>query len=180
MVAMSASSQRLCQMVHDAGLRHGTMDRLHTVLATGWWMVAIDASYDSQLDQMIIRTTNRFTVVKKLTDDIAVLLQPARPGSSLPATLIGLHGRNLFQALVALRLPVDATKNVHLEVVVAARHLHFQETFDLHIHVYERIVYICIYNASEDATMLAFFSRLEALDALAEKHLDLATQAAAP
>ena len=124
-------------MVYDAGLRHGTVDRLHTVLATGWWMAAVDASYDSQLDQMIVRTTNRITVVKKLADEIDVLLQPARPGSSLPATLIGLHGRNLFQALAALRLPTDATKNVHLEVALIARHLILQETVDLHIHVYE-------------------------------------------
>ena len=51
---------------------------------------------------MAIATTNKFTVVKKLADDIVRLLQPARPGSSLPATLIGLHGRNLFQALVNL------------------------------------------------------------------------------
>ena len=51
---------------------------------------------------------------------------------------------------------------------------------DLHIHVYEKIVYIGIYKASEDATTLAFFSRLEALDAFAEKHLDLATKAASP
>ncbi|KAM3210606.1 hypothetical protein ACQJBY_064545 [Aegilops geniculata] len=167
-------------MVHDAGLRHGTVDRLHTVLATGWWMAAVDASYDSQLDQMIVRITNRFTVIKKLADDIAVHLQPARPGSSLPATLIGLHGRNLFEALVALRLPADAIKNVHLEVALAMRRLALQEAIDLHIHVYERIVYIGIYKASEDATTLAFFSRLEALDALVEKHLDLATQVAAP
>ena len=79
---MRASGQRLCQMVHDAGLRHGPVDHLHTVLATGWWMAAVDASYDSQLDQMIVRSTNRFTVVKKLADDIAVLFQPACPGSS--------------------------------------------------------------------------------------------------
>ena len=89
-------------MVHDVGLRHGTEDRLQTVLETGWWMAAVDTNYDSQLDQMIVATGNKFTVLKKLADDIAVLLQPARPGSSLPATLIGLHGRNLFQALVAL------------------------------------------------------------------------------
>ena len=153
MVAMPASGQRLCQMVHDAGLQHGTVDRLHTLLATGWWMAAVDASYDSRYDQMIVHTTNRFTVVKKLADDIAVLPQHARLGSSLPATLIGLHGRNLFQALVALRLPADAMKNVHLEVAFAARRLALQETVDLHIHVYEGIVYIGIYKASEDATM---------------------------
>ena len=75
---------------------------------------------------MIVRTTNRFTIVKKLADDVAVLLQPVRPGSSLPATLIGIHGRNLFEALVALRLPADATKNVHLEVALAARRLALQ------------------------------------------------------
>ena len=138
MAAMRASGQRLCQMVHNSGLQHGTVDRLHTVLATGWWMAAVDASYDSQYDQMIVRTTNRFTIAKKLADDITILLQPARPGSSLPATLIGLHGQNLFQALVALRLPADATRNVHLEVALAARRLHLQETVDLHIHVYER------------------------------------------
>ena len=68
------SGQRLRQMVHDAGLRHGAEDRLQTVLETGWWMAAVDASYDSQYDQMIVRTTNRFTIAKKLADDIAVLL----------------------------------------------------------------------------------------------------------
>ena len=39
--------------------------------------------------------------------------------------------------------------------------------------MYEQIVYIGIYNASEDATTLAFLNRLEDLDAFAEKHLDL-------
>ena len=180
MAAMRVCGQGLCQMFHDAGLRHGIEDRLQTVLATDWWMAAIDASYDSQLDQMIVATTNKFTVLKKLMDDIAVLLQPARSGSSLPATLIGLHGRNLFQALVALRLPPDATKNVHLEVALAARRLALQEFVDLHIHMYEQIVYIGIYKAIEDAMTLAFLNRLEALDAFAEKHLDLATKAVAP
>ena len=74
MAAMRASGKRLCQMVHDAGLRHGTKDRLQMVLETGWWMAAFDANYDSQLDQMIIATSNKFTVLKKIVDDIAVLL----------------------------------------------------------------------------------------------------------
>ena len=47
MEAMRASGQRLCQMVHDVGLRHGVKDRLRTVLETGWWMAAVDANYDS-------------------------------------------------------------------------------------------------------------------------------------
>ena len=76
MAAMRVSGQWLCYTVHDAGLRHGSEDRLQTVLVTGWWMAAVDASYDSQLDQMIVATSNKFTVLKKLADDIAVLLQP--------------------------------------------------------------------------------------------------------
>ena len=67
------------------------------MLATGWFMAIVDASYDSQLDQMIVATTNKFTVVKKLVDDIAVLLQPARPGSSLPATLMASMARTSFK-----------------------------------------------------------------------------------
>ena len=96
---MRVSGQRLCQMVHDAGLRHGTEDRLQTVLETGWWMAAFDAIYDSQLDQMIVATSNKFTVLKKPADDIAILLQPARSGSSLPATLISLHGESALYRL---------------------------------------------------------------------------------
>ena len=41
-------------------------------------------------------------------------------------------------------------------------------------------MYIGIYMDSEDATMLTFLNRLEALDAFVEKHLALATKAAAP
>ena len=119
-----------------------------------------DAAFTSRMDDMMVNSIRKFTAVKKRADDLAVLLQPARPGSSLPATLIGLHGRNLFQALVALRLPANATKNVHLEVALAARRLALQEFVDLHIHVYEKIVYIGIYKASEDATTLAFLNRL--------------------
>ena len=45
--------------------------------------------------------------------------------------------------------------------------------------MYEQIVYIGIYKAIEDATTLAFLKRLEALDAFAEKQLDLATKVTA-
>ena len=47
MAVMRVSGQRLRQMVHDAGLRHGVEDHLQTVFATDWWMAAVDANYDS-------------------------------------------------------------------------------------------------------------------------------------
>ena len=70
-------------------------------------------------------------------------------------------------------------KNVHLEVALAAQRLAMQETVDLHIHVYEEIVYIGHYKASEDRNTLAFFQWLESLYAIVQKHVDLATKAAA-
>ena len=44
-----------------------------------------------------------------------------------------------------------------LEAALAAQRLAMQEIVDLHIHVYEEIVYIGHYKASEDRKMLAFF-----------------------
>ena len=111
--------------------------------------------------------------------NLAVLLQPTRPGSSLPDTLIRLHGDELFQALVALQVPEVATKNVHLKAALAAPRLAMQETVDLHIHVYEEIVYIGHYKDSKDRKTLAFFQRLESLDAIFQKHADLAMKDAA-
>ena len=85
MAAMVVSGQRLRQMVHDAGLRHGAEDHLQTVFEIGWWMAAFDANYDSQLDQMIVATSNKFTVLKKLADDIAYSSSPrARAPHCLP------------------------------------------------------------------------------------------------
>ena len=118
MEAMDASGSRLCQIIQGAGLRPRTAQRFQTVLATAGIVALADAGFASRMDDMMVNSIRKFTAVKKRADDLAVLLQPARPGSSLPATLIGLHGDELFQALVALQVPEVATKNVHLEAAL--------------------------------------------------------------
>ena len=179
MEAMDASGSRLCQIIQGAGLWPRTAQHFQMVLATAGIVALVDAGFASRMDDMMVNSIRKFTAVKKRADDLAVLLQLARPGSSLPATLIGLHGDELFQALVALQVPEVATKNVHLEAALVAQRLAMQETVDLHIHVYEEIVYIGHYKASEDRKTLAFFQRLESLDAIVQKHVDLATKAVA-
>ena len=133
MEAMDASGSRLCQIIQGAGLRPRIAQRFQTVLATAGIVALADAGFASHMDDMMVNSIRKFTAIKKRTDDLAVLLQPARPGSSLPATLIGLQADELFQALVALEVPEVATKNVHLEAALAAQHLAMQETVDLHI-----------------------------------------------
>src|SRR3954464_9283927 len=118
MEAMSASISRLCQMVHDAGLWPGTEERLHVVLQAARARGRLDDSFVSLFDEVLVDFLDKFTVVKKLADDLNVRLQPTRPGSVMPATLNGLYGDNLFDTPVALRLPVVAPENVHLEVAL--------------------------------------------------------------
>ena len=126
------------------------------MLATAGVLALIDASFASRMCQMMVDSIRKFNAIKKRADDLAVLLQPVRPDSSLPATLIGLDGDELFQALVALQVPEVVTKNVHLEAALAAQRLAMRETVDLHIHVYEEIVYIGHYKARGDKKTLAF------------------------
>ena len=119
MEAMDASGSRLCQIIQGAGLRPRTMQCFQIVLATAGVVALANAGFASRMDDMMVNSIRKFTTVKKRADDLAVLLQPARPGSSLLSTLIGLHGDELFQALVSLQVPEVATKNVHLEAALA-------------------------------------------------------------
>ena len=121
---MSASISRLCQMVHEAGLRPGTEERLQVVLLEATRARGrLDDSFVSLFDEVLISFLDKFIIVKKLADDFDVSLQPTHPGSAMPATLNGHYGNNLFDALVALRLPAVAPENVHLEVALTTQHL---------------------------------------------------------
>ena len=97
MEAMSASISRLCQMVHDAGLRPDTEERLQVVLLEAARVRCIlDDIFVSLFDGVLVGFLDKFTVVKKLADDLEVRLQPTCPGSMMPTTLNGLYGDNLF------------------------------------------------------------------------------------
>ena len=181
MEAMSASISRLCQMVHDAGLRPGNEECLQVVLleaarARG----RLDDSFVSLFDEVLVGFLDKFTVVKQLADDFDVRLQTTCPGSAMPATLNSHYGDNLFDTLVALRLPAVALENVHLEVVLAAQRLAQQDTIDIITHVYAQIVHKDYYVPEEDDRSLAFLSRRATLDGIFQKHVELAANAAAP
>ena len=180
MEAMSASISRLCQMVHDAGLRPGTEERLQVVLEAARARGRLDDSFVSLFDKVLAGFLDKFTVIKKLMDDLDVRLHPTRPGSAMPATLNGLYVDNLFDALVALRLPAVAPENVHLEVALAAQRLVQQDTVDIITNVYAQIVHKDYYVLEEDDRSLAFLDRRATLGGIVHKHVELAANAAAP
>ena len=140
----------------------------------------MDDNFISLFDEVLVGFLDKFTVVKKLADDFDVCLQPTRPGSMMPATLNSHYGYNLFDALVALRLPAVSPENVHLEVALAAQHLAQQDTIDIITHIYAQIVHKDYYIQEEDDRTLAFLDRRATLDDIVQKHVELAANAAAP
>ena len=180
MEAMSASISRLFQIVHDAGLWPGTEERLQVLLEAIRARGLLDDSFISLFDEVLVGFLDKFTVVKKLADDFDISLQPTRPGSAMPTTLNGHYGDNLFDALVALRLPPIVPENVRLEVALAAQGLVQQDTIDIITHVYAQIVHKDYYMQEGDDRTLAFLDRNATLDGIVQKHVELATNAAAP
>ena len=98
----------------------------------------------------------------------------------MPTTLNGHYGNNLFDALVALRLPAVALENVHLEVALAVQRLVQQDTIDIITHVYAQIVHDDYYMQEKDDRTLAFLDRRATLDGIVQKHVELAANATAP
>ena len=140
----------------------------------------LDDSFFSLFDKVLVGFLDKFTVVKKLADDLDVRLQPTCPGSAMPATLNGLYGDNLFDALVALRLPAVAPENVHLEVALTAQCLPQQDTIDTITHVFAQIIHKDYYVPEEDDRMLAFLDHRATLDGIVQKHVELAANASTP
>ena len=74
MEAMSASISRLCQMVHDAGLRPGTKERLQVLLEAAKARGRLEDIFVSLFDEVLVDFLDKFTVVKELADDFDVRL----------------------------------------------------------------------------------------------------------
>ena len=71
---MSASISRLCQMVHEAGLRPSTEEHLQEVLEAARARRCLDDSFVSLFDEVLVGFLDKFTIVKKLADDFDVSL----------------------------------------------------------------------------------------------------------
>ena len=74
MEAMSASISWLCQMVHDAGLWPSIEERLQVVLEAAWVRGRLDDNFVSLFDEVLVGFLDKFTVVKKVADNLDVRL----------------------------------------------------------------------------------------------------------
>ena len=74
MEAMDVSGSRLCQIIQGAGLRPRTAQHFQTVLTTASIIALADAGFASRMDDMMVNSICKFTIVKKRADDLAILL----------------------------------------------------------------------------------------------------------
>jgi hypothetical protein len=102
MEAMSASMSWLCRMVHDMGLRPDTEERLQVMLEATRARCLLDDNFVPLFDEALVGFLDKFTIIRKLANNLNIRLQPTRTGSAMPATLTNHYGVNLFDALVAL------------------------------------------------------------------------------
>lgn len=77
MEVMSASMSRMCQVVHDAGLRLDTEECLQVVLEAARERGLLDNIFISLFDEALVGFLDKFTIIKKLVDDLDVRLQPS-------------------------------------------------------------------------------------------------------
>lgn len=137
--------------MQDGPLRRAppdTEERLRTVLVAGTTKCALDANFIPWFEQAIDGVHDRFAMVMNLAEDLAARLQPTRPASALPASLDGLGGDDLFNALAALRLSPAMAENTHLKVALAAQRLTQQESIDQVTRVYEQIARVGVHASS--------------------------------
>ena len=62
---MSASISRLCQMVHDAGLRPGTEERPRVVLEAARARGRLDDIFVSLFNEVLVGFRDKFTIIKE-------------------------------------------------------------------------------------------------------------------
>jgi hypothetical protein len=173
--------RRLCQMASDAGLPAAAQQRLLFAMAALCASTMLKPDLATWFKDAVVGFLNTFVAVTKTVDDLTARLQPTRPASALPAALAGLRGSRLFRALMALDLPATTTEIVHLEVALVAQRLVQQDALHGITRIYEKIVNEGNTRAAFDIDVktAAFLCRRLTLDALVQKHIDLADAAAA-
>lgn len=151
-------------MVREIGMRPNTEERLRMVMEAGKTKCILNASFVPWFEKVVVGFVDKFTIITKMTDDLARWLRLAHPASAPPAAFTGLSGDDLFFTLMTLRFPSVTLKCVHLEVTLFAQCLTQQDMIYRATHAYEQIIYEDNYVVRSDARMMAFACHTLALD----------------
>ncbi|KAI4989531.1 uncharacterized protein LOC123451801 [Hordeum vulgare subsp. vulgare] len=179
MEAISASSNRLIELAGGTHPHPDAMVRLRQVLSTAAARcISNPPIYAYCLKQMLANFLRDFGNDISELDNLTARLQATRSPKgrrhsvSPTARLAGLHGNDLFRALMTLHLPVTAPAELCLEAALAAQRLITHDHLDIFIHLCEDVT------AADEFNSKVFLDHIKTLEKFVQEHIDLAYAAA--
>ncbi|XP_044393615.1 uncharacterized protein [Triticum aestivum] len=190
MEAIIASANRLLEMAGGTHPHPDALGRLRRVLDVTAAHCISDPTFGDSFKHMLDDFVGNFSNDTRKVDNLTARLQATRShkghhkgrrqGVSPTAQLAGLHGNDLFRALMALHLPVTAPAELCLEVALAAQNLMAHDQLDLFIHLFEEAILQGQGDtmAINEYNLMAFMDHRKTLDKFVQEHIDLADSAA--
>ncbi|KAF7074112.1 hypothetical protein CFC21_079022 [Triticum aestivum] len=179
MEAILASSNHLIEMAGGTHPHPDALVRLRQVLgAAATRCISSPPIYAFCLKQMLANFVRNFGNDIRELDNLTARLQATRSPKgrrhdvSPTAQLAGLHGNDLFRALMALHLPMTAPVELCLEAALAAQRLITHDHLDLFIHLCEDA------RAVDEFNSMVFMDHIKTLEKFVQEHIDLADAAA--
>ena len=184
MEAIQATTVRLIEVVRESNPQPNALQRLQGLLMSATARSFFDASFAAWLKGALEDFIHKFSFANSKVKDLTARLhsmrrlRKGRASASASATrLAGLHGNDLFRALMALQLPVGTPPEEHLEVALAAQRLIMHDDIDKFSQIYGQIVYEDTCSAVHESTMAAYFDHMQTLAKLVQEHIHLADAA---
>ncbi|XBH69922.1 hypothetical protein VPH35_097696 [Triticum aestivum] len=169
------------KVVRESYPQPNALQRLQGLLMSATARSFFDASFAAWLKGALEDFIHKFSFAHIKVKDLTACLHSMhrlRKGhasaSAFGARLAGLHGNDLFRALMALQVPVGPPPEDHLEVALAAQRLIVYDDIDKFSQIYGQIVYEDTYSAVHQATMAAYFDHMQTLAKLVQEHIHLA------
>ena len=175
---------RLIEVVRESNPQPNALQRLQVLLMSATARSFFDASFAAWLKGALEDFIHKFSFanskVKDLTASLHSMrhLRKGRASASASVTrLAGLHGNDLFRALMALQLSVGKPPEDHLEVTLTAQCLIMHDDIDKFSQIYGQIVYEDSCNTVHESSMAAYFDHKQTLVKLVQEHIHLADAA---
>ncbi|XBH71940.1 uncharacterized protein [Aegilops tauschii subsp. strangulata] len=184
MGAILRSATRLLEMAGGTHPHPDALGRLRRVLGATAAHCISNPTFTDSFKQMLDNFVGNFSNDTRKVDNLTTRLQATRSpkgcrhGVSPTAQLAGLHGNDLFRALMALQLPVTAPPEFCLEAALAAQSLIVHDHLDLFIHLCEEATFKGDSTVVDEFNFMVFMDHINTLEKFMQEHIDLANAAA--
>lgn len=187
MAVILASISRLLEVARHFQAQPDALERIWRLLCAAECCFS-DATIADSLKGMLGDLVDKLDDTTRKVDNFNARFQAmrrskdhrkgSRCGVSPVGHLAGLHGNDLFRALMTLQLPAGTSAELCLEVALAAQSLIVHDQLDISIHLCEKIVFGADTTGINEYNFMAFKDHRNTLEKYVREHIDLAAAAA--